>query len=226
MTTRVRKKGNRPLTAQNTLTMTMYRGRHLPEVSRFVASIYHASPHMHFDESEDTLATTIEKEDRRLACNTILACLRNGEGHLQATLRMIRRGGQVRRLPCEREFGLDLDLFQSTFRNIYEFARLASTGGLGLISTGRMFTEMRTRAGVDYENDFLVASLDATVLGVLKRRGWPVFPLGTGKEYLGSLTIPVGFALPELSQFEARWAASPPAMEVSTATEDESCLVG
>lgn len=214
------------MTAQNALTMTMYRGIHLPEVSRFVAAIYHRSPHMHFDESVEVLAARIEREDRKLAGNTTLACLRDGEGHLQASARMILRGGPIRRLPCERELGLDLDPVQSTFRNIYEFARLASQGGLGLISTGRMFAEMRTRVGVDCENDFLVAGLDATVFGVLTRRGWPIFPLGAGKKYLGSLTIPVGFVLPEFRRFEARWTESLPVVDTSAVRQDEACLVG
>ena len=182
--------------------LTIHRGVHLPEVSRFVASIYHGSHTMSFDQNVGQLAAALEHEDRLLAPNSTVACLRDGTDQILATARLVRRGGAVRLLPCEREFGIDLDIFDGRFRRIYEFARLASRGRIGLLHTPGLLGGMLKRSSVDWEQDFIVAVLDDTVFRILRERNWPIFKLGEGKEYLGSLSFPVGFGLFEFGDSE------------------------
>jgi hypothetical protein len=174
----------------------IYRGEYLPEVTQFVARVYHGNTHFKFKEGVETLIAKLAEEDKRLASNSMVACYYGEEGELQSTARLVRRGGAVRRLPFEQEFGIDLDVFENSFGRIYECARLASIGGWGWIRSGHTFAEMWARMGVDFERDFIVAGLDSTVSRVLRRR-WSIFTLGFDREYLGSITTPVGARLRE-----------------------------
>jgi hypothetical protein len=176
----------------------IHQGKYLPEVSQFVARIYYDSSHMQFDGGYEHLLRRMQAEDEHWADRTTLVCSYDEEGRLCATARLIRRANGER-LPFEREFGIDLDLFGASFSGIYEFARLASDRRYRVGGIGDFFAQMYRQVALDPSDSLVVAGLDRTVHGMLTRRGWPIFDLGFGRDYLGSMTMPVGVGLHQLS---------------------------
>lgn len=194
--------------SQQSVTYTVHVGEFLPEVSEFVARVYHSSPNLRFTEDLPELTEKILAEDEALAPNTTLLCAYDESGELCSSARLIRRGGVVPRLPFEREFGMDLDAFENRFATVHEFSRLASTSRNRLANVGELLWQMYLRSGIDYSADLMVAGIDQAVRKVLRRRGWPIFDLGFGREYLGSLTIPVGIGLHALHRHQGRGRAT------------------
>ncbi|EAF5120003.1 hypothetical protein C1468_14520 [Listeria monocytogenes] len=170
----------------------------IPEITSFVAKKYYSQKHFSFDCSIEELIKIMSENDHILSSYTTTFCLMSVENGLCCTGRLIKR---EKRLPFEEEFDVDLDLFTDKVKNIYEFARFASNGKVSFFMIERMLKYMLQSIAADA---MVVAGLDKKVFKQFLKIKYPIYKLGYPLQYLGSLTVPVGIKLSELSFWSKR----------------------
>jgi N-acyl-L-homoserine lactone synthetase len=174
----------------NALQIEFHRRYHTPAVTRFVAEHYSKVSHFDF-ESLDSLHAQIEMEDIALAGVTVTAVARSGIGEIVSTARLIERTDGRPVLPVERVFAIAVSTPDPSFGRVMELARFVSTptGERGIV--WRLAAGLYQQCALDPERDVVVAGIDAQLLGVLDKRGWPLEPIGDARFYLGSKTVPI-----------------------------------
>jgi len=186
-----------------------------PALTRFVFDVYferYARLHDWDGSGFETFAT----DDQHYIPVTKAWAAVDTRGRTLATIRTIRRTRPAT-LPIERDFHLDIDAFAHTrewsVNHVFEVARVAKSDTAlaranlhpktGLTIVDDLFGHV-VRDTCTPKNNLWTAAIDAAVLTLMHRRGFPFVQMAPAVDYLGSPTIPVALAIEECRNWMRR----------------------
>lgn len=198
---------SRYITNYENISLWQMSEEELPELSKFVIeeNYKHHQPQMSLDRNSEAEFLSVLKEEKAFYRYSSVIVAKDENDNMVGAIRTTSWNKNPHTIPLVRLFGehlVDTTQLISQYHHIWHIGRFAIKKEFS--NSGRLFKLLMLYAISPifrYNNGVILAESDARLLRVMQAMRIQATPLAEGKEYIGSMTLPILITKDGLSEF-------------------------
>lgn len=198
---------SRYITNYENLSLWQMSEEELPELSKFVIeeNYKHHQPQMYSDRNFEAEYLSVLKEEKAFYRYSSIIVAKDEYHNMVGVIRVTSWDNNPHTVPLSRLFGnqlVDIPQLMYKHKHVWHIGRFAIKKGVS--DSGRLFKLLMLYAISPifrHTNGVVLAETDERLLRVMQAMRIKATPLAAGKEYIGSMTLPILITKEGLNEF-------------------------